>query len=196
MDDIETLTGSLNLVVNLSYDRPKRYFYLRRGVFMLRVQEIRELIKLIDQSSIEEFIFESEGSKIEMKKGSSIHVEPAAQGREEVVSSTPAPVPSPAAAPVITPAPSESTTPPAVDENLHKIVSPMVGTFYQSSSPDSDAYVSVGTKVSSNSVVCIVEAMKLFNEIEAEVDGEIVEILVKDGQLVEYGQPLFLVKVL
>lgn len=70
----------------------------------------------------------------------------------------------------------------------------MVGTFYASPSPDADVYVKVGSKVSSDSVVCIVEAMKLFNEIEAEVNGEIVEILVKDGQLVEYGQPLFLVK--
>ena len=70
----------------------------------------------------------------------------------------------------------------------------MVGTFYESPSPDEDAYVQVGTKVTADQVVCIVEAMKLFNEIEAEVDGEIAEILVKDGQLVEYGQPLFLVK--
>ena len=70
----------------------------------------------------------------------------------------------------------------------------MVGTFYQSPSPEEAAYVQVGTKVSAEQVVCIVEAMKLFNEIEAEVDGEIAEILVKDGQLVEYGQPLFLVK--
>ena len=70
----------------------------------------------------------------------------------------------------------------------------MVGTFYKSSSPDADPYVSKGDSVKSDSIVCIVEAMKLFNEIEAEVSGEIVEILVEDGQLVEYGQPLFLVK--
>ena len=80
------------------------------------------------------------------------------------------------------------------DESLHKIQSPMVGTFYESSSPDSPAFVQIGDKVSEEGIVCIVEAMKLFNEIEAEVSGEIVEILVKDGQLVEYGQPLFLVK--
>jgi acetyl-CoA carboxylase biotin carboxyl carrier protein len=190
---IETLSGSLNLVVNLSYDRTKRYFYLRRGVLMLRVQEIRELIKLIDQSSIEEFVFESEGSKIEMKKGSAINVE---QRTEQIVSSTPAAAPTQSATPVLASVQTESTTVPTMDENLHKIVSPMVGTFYQSSSPDAEVFVSVGSKVSSNSVVCIVEAMKLFNEIEAEVDGEIVEILVKDGELVEYGQPLFLVKVL
>ena len=81
-----------------------------------------------------------------------------------------------------------------VASDLHKITSPMVGTFYASPSPDADAYVKAGSKVSKDSIVCIVEAMKLFNEIEAEVNGEIVEILVKNGQLVEYGQPLFLVK--
>ena len=70
----------------------------------------------------------------------------------------------------------------------------MVGTFYASPSPDADAYVKAGDKVTGDSIVCIVEAMKLFNEIEAEVNGEIVEVLVKDGELVEYGQPLFLVK--
>lgn len=80
------------------------------------------------------------------------------------------------------------------NENLHKITSPMVGTFYSSSSPDTPQYVSVGDRVSKDSIVCIVEAMKLFNEIDADVEGEIVEILVNNGQLVEYGQPLFLVK--
>jgi acetyl-CoA carboxylase biotin carboxyl carrier protein len=70
----------------------------------------------------------------------------------------------------------------------------MVGTFYSASSPDVPAYVQKGDSVKSEAIVCIVEAMKLFNEIEAEVSGEIVEILVKDGQLVEYGQPLFLVR--
>lgn len=70
----------------------------------------------------------------------------------------------------------------------------MVGTFYASPSPDEDPYVKTGDRVEGNSVVCIVEAMKLFNEIEAEVNGEIVEILVEDGELVEYGQPLFRIK--
>ena len=81
------------------------------------------------------------------------------------------------------------------DKNLHKITSPMVGTFYQAPSPGAEPYVKVGSKITKNTIVCIIEAMKLFNEIEADVNGEIVEILVKDGQLVEYGQPLFLVKV-
>jgi acetyl-CoA carboxylase biotin carboxyl carrier protein len=164
---------------------------------MLKVQEIRELIKLVDQSSIDEFSYEVEGSKIKMKKksaGQQVIVEPA-----RVVTETPAPMQpvqtAPAAPAVQVDEPKQSSKEENVQEtNLHKITSPMVGTFYQSPSPDADVYVKPGSKVSKDSIVCIVEAMKLFNEIEAEVNGEIVEILVKDGQLVEYGQPLFLVK--
>lgn len=165
---------------------------------MLKVQEIRELIKLVDQSNLDEFVYEIDDCKIKMKKN-----------KAGVVASTNQPVSAAPVAPSVPePAPVEKVTvkeevkvetaQPKVEaastENLHKITSPMVGTFYQSPSPDADAYVKVGSKVSKDSIVCIVEAMKLFNEIEAEVDGEIVEILVKDGQLVEYGQPLFLVK--
>jgi acetyl-CoA carboxylase biotin carboxyl carrier protein len=164
---------------------------------MLKVQEIRELIKLVDQSSLDEFVYEYEGSKICMKKNAVVGTvtvkEQVAPAPVVVAERTPAPV---AAVEVkqeekIAP---QAQTPTVDTSNLHKITSPMVGTFYQSPSPDADVYVKVGSKVSSDSVVCIVEAMKLFNEIEAEVNGEIVEILVKDGQLVEYGQPLFLVK--
>ena len=79
-------------------------------------------------------------------------------------------------------------------KGYHTITSPMVGTFYAAPSPESPPYVKVGDKVTEESVVCIVEAMKLMNEIEAEVKGEIVEVLVENGQLVEYGQELFLVK--
>src|SRR5690625_8004857 len=78
--------------------------------------------------------------------------------------------------------------------SLHDALPILVGTLYSSPSPESDAYVKAGSKVEADTVVCIVEAMKLFNEIEAEVTGEIVEILVEDGELVEYGQPLFRVK--
>ncbi|AYE49258.1 acetyl-CoA carboxylase biotin carboxyl carrier protein [Priestia megaterium] len=164
---------------------------------MLKIQEIREIIKLVDQSSIEEFTYEHEGSKIKMKKKDAI----VSKQAQQVVVSAPeqvaAPAPQAAAAPA--PAaqsaqPKEEQTAPAVDESLHKITSPMVGTFYASSSPESDIYVTPGDKVQKDSVVCIVEAMKLFNEIEAEVKGEIVDVLVENGQLVEYGQPLFLVK--
>lgn len=164
---------------------------------MLKIQEIREIIKLVDQSSIEEFTYEHEGSKIKMKKKDAI----VSKQAQQVVVSAPeqAAVPAPQAAAAPAPAaqsaqPKEEQAAPAVDESLHKITSPMVGTFYASSSPESDVYVTPGDKVQKDSVVCIVEAMKLFNEIEAEVKGEIVDVLVESGQLVEYGQPLFLVK--
>ncbi|MFK4997694.1 acetyl-CoA carboxylase biotin carboxyl carrier protein [Bacillus sp. N9] len=161
---------------------------------MLKIQEIREIIKLIDQSDIEEFNYEHEGSKIVLKKN--VHA-PVQQVAAAPVATQPTYVQQAPVPPVSVP---EVTAPPAAEQseldnaNLHTIISPMVGTFYRSSSPDSPPYVSSGSEVKADSIVCIVEAMKLFNEIEAEVEGEIVEVLVKDGQLVEYGQPLFLVK--
>ncbi len=166
---------------------------------MFKIQEIREIIKLVDSSSIDEFVYEVDGAKVKLKKNGVVVTETVAPKKEVV-----APVvqqSAPAAAPVApaTPAPEKAEEAPAAapannDPSLHKIVSPMVGTFYQSPNPDSPAYVKVGDKVGNETIVCIVEAMKLFNEIEAEVQGEIVEVLVKDGELVEYGQPLFLVK--
>ena len=158
---------------------------------MFKIQEIREIIKLVDASTIDEFVYEADGSKVKLKKnGGAVEVV-----APKAVAAAPAPVveqpkaAAPAAAPV-----KEEAAPVANDADLHKITSPMVGTFYQSPNPDSPAYVKVGDKVGDETIVCIVEAMKLFNEIEAEIKGEIVEVLVKDGQLVEYGQPLFLVK--
>jgi acetyl-CoA carboxylase biotin carboxyl carrier protein len=163
---------------------------------MFKIQEIREIIKLVDASTIDEFVYEADGAKVKLKKNG---------GVTEVATpkATPAPVVEQKAAPApvaaSTPAPVKEVAPaaPAVEVNeadLHKITSPMVGTFYEAPNPDSPAYVKVGDKVGEESIVCIVEAMKLFNEIEAEIKGEIVEVLVKDGQLVEFGQPLFLVK--
>ena len=177
----------------------------RQGVTdVLKIQEIREIINLINKSSIEEFVFEQDGTKVKMKKKGAITTSqvvtvPAA---EPVVQAVPQPAqaaaaPQPPVAPV-QPAAAEQQVPKEAnaeaDESLHKITSPMVGTFYASPSPDAAVYVTAGDKVKKDSVVCIVEAMKLFNEIEAEVNGEIVEVLVQNGQLVEYGQPLFLVK--
>ncbi|MBD7943913.1 MULTISPECIES: acetyl-CoA carboxylase biotin carboxyl carrier protein [Psychrobacillus] len=168
----------------------------------MKIQEIREIIKLIDQSTLDEFSYESEGTKIKIKRGdknshkSTIQsLESSSVGEASKVETIQAPVVNEAPKVVETENQVAKLAPVEEDNSsLHKITSPMVGTFYQSSSPDTPAYVQVGSKVTADSIVCIVEAMKLFNEIEAEVDGEIVEILVKDGQLVEYGQPLFLVK--
>ena len=166
---------------------------------MFKVQELREIIKLVDGSSIDEFVYENDGAKLKLKKNNGVITEVVVPAKETAaVVQTVEPV----AAPAVTEAPKaeevkaeEKAAPVNVDDSsLHKITSPMVGTFYQSPSPDSPTYVQVGDKVGEESIVCIVEAMKLFNEIEAEIKGEIVEILVNDGQLVEYGQPLFLVK--
>lgn len=167
---------------------------------MLKVQEIRELIKLVDQSSIDEFVYENEGSKIKMKKNAAAayvsQTVPTALEAEFVPAAQPVTHVAVPAAPVQEVKKEAANVETANTEatNLHKITSPMVGTFYASPTPDTDAYVKAGSAVSKDSIVCIVEAMKLFNEIEAEVNGEIVEVLVKNGQLVEYGQPLFLVK--
>ncbi|MER3112002.1 acetyl-CoA carboxylase biotin carboxyl carrier protein [Bacillus altitudinis] len=158
---------------------------------MLKIEEIHELIKLIDESTIDEFTYENEGAKIKLKKNKEVVQQVAAQAPVAPVQAAPAQQAPKAQAPAQTEAPAQEG---AASENLHKITSPMVGTFYASSSPEADPYVTTGSKVKENSVVCIVEAMKLFNEIEAEVKGEIVEILAENGQLVEFGQPLFLVK--
>jgi acetyl-CoA carboxylase biotin carboxyl carrier protein len=163
---------------------------------MLKLDEIRELINLIDQSSISEFEYEHEGLKVSIKKetkgSSSAH--PAGQSPIQQTSSVS--VHHVEESPHLQ---SDTQTEPSrgqtEDERLHKIVSPMVGTFYRAPSPESEPYVKEGDHVNEDTVVCIVEAMKLMNEIEAEVKGEIVKILVENGQLVEYGQPLFLVRV-
>ncbi|GAB0170818.1 acetyl-CoA carboxylase biotin carboxyl carrier protein [Lysinibacillus sp. CTST325] len=164
---------------------------------MFKIQEIREIIKLVDSSSIDEFVYEVDGAKVKLKKNGVVVTDTVAP-KKEVVAPVVQQV-APVAAPVAPATPAKAEEAPAAaaannDPSLHKIVSPMVGTFYQSPNPDSPAYVKMGDKVGNETIVCIVEAMKLFNEIEAEVQGEIVEVLVKDGELVEYGQPLFLVK--
>ncbi len=167
---------------------------------MFKVQEIREMIKLIDQSDIDEFVYKQGDCKIKLKKKGNHPVQETVRYVTE-----PGPAPQPAAQQVTSfeqpaaqqaPVATESTQGSGAEEKskLHEIVSPMVGTFYQAPSPDSDSYVKVGSEVTPDSIVCIVEAMKLFNEIEAEVEGKIADILVKDGELVEYGQPLFLVE--
>lgn len=163
---------------------------------MLKVQELKELIKALDASSIDELKFEQDGTKLVLKK----QVAPAPSVEKVVeVTREAAPVP----APVAIPREEKAVAPAAVEaeqasstsnSNLHTITSPMVGTFYAAPSPDADPYVKTGAKVSTESVVCIVEAMKLMNEIEAEVKGTIVEVLAENGELVEYGQPLFVVE--
>ncbi|MDE5412521.1 acetyl-CoA carboxylase biotin carboxyl carrier protein [Alkalihalobacterium chitinilyticum] len=163
---------------------------------MFKITDLKELIRAVDKSTITELTIKGEGKQeVTIKRGTTTEfVAPA----ETVAPAAPAPTPAPAApapaAPVQEEKQPEAVAPVVEDANLHKITSPMVGTFYSAPSPDSDPYVKAGDKVTQESVVCIVEAMKLMNELEAEINGEIVEVLVENGQLVEYGQPLFLVK--
>ncbi|RKD25577.1 acetyl-CoA carboxylase, biotin carboxyl carrier protein [Ammoniphilus oxalaticus] len=173
---------------------------------MLKIQDLRELIKLIDQSSLQEFELESEGTKLTIRKnGLTLQQQGSGDVTASVFQSPPTSVESvsvphaeslssSSAPQLAVTTPADSTADATADDLLHKIVSPMVGTFYSKPDPSADPFVQTGDTVRSDSIVCIVEAMKLFNEIEAEVSGEIVKMLVTDGQLVEYGQPLFLVK--
>ena len=165
---------------------------------MFKLDEIKELIKLVDESSIHELELQNDNTKLSIRKpnkteslfvnslpaGGSALAGPQVQGAQAVQPVQQIPQEESV----------QATTTDAQDENLHTITSPMVGTFYEAPAPGAEPFVKVGSKVNENSVVCIVEAMKLMNEIEAEVKGEIAEILVENGQLVEYGQPLFLVK--
>lgn len=157
---------------------------------MLKLDELKELIELIDASSITEFKYEVDGSVVKLKK--QVEVVQVKQ-TQEIQNSQTTQVTEQQSLTSVAPVQTEAKTI-NDDKNIVQILSPMVGTFYTKPSPENDSYVDIGATVNENSVVCIVEAMKLFNEIEAEINGEIVEILAEDGQLVEFGQPLFKVK--
>ena len=151
----------------------------------LNMQEIRELAELINEHGFTDFEFENENIRIRLSKTAPTQF---VQAVQPVASSAPV-----SAAPSTTATAETATAEPAADpdEGLFKITSPIVGTFYRSPSPDKDPYVKEGDKVSESTTVCIVEAMKLMNEIQAETSGEVVKIYVENGQPVEYGQPLF-----
>ncbi|RRJ66470.1 acetyl-CoA carboxylase biotin carboxyl carrier protein [Paenibacillus oralis] len=159
---------------------------------MFNLNEIKELIELVDKTSIQEVEIENEGARLCIRKPGKSEI---VQVQPQLAAAVPQNVP---AAMAIAPAANEPAAQPAKPAenaaNLHTIASPMVGTFYRSSSPDAQPFVNIGDKVGEKTTVCIIEAMKLMNELEAEVKGEIIDILVENGQLVEYGQPLFLVK--
>ncbi|REJ79508.1 MAG: acetyl-CoA carboxylase biotin carboxyl carrier protein [Acidobacteria bacterium] len=151
----------------------------------LNMDELRELAKLVDEHGFTDFEFENKKIRVRLGKATIVHSAPA----PPAANYEPAP-PSPSAAPRADASPDASEQADE-DDGLHKITSPIVGTFYRSPSPDKPAYVKEGDTVSADSVVCIVEAMKLMNEIQAEVAGEIVKVYVENAEPVEYGQPLF-----
>ena len=154
------------------------------------IKQIHELVKLINKSNIGELMIEKEGFKITIKQKK----EPAqiiGQPLMQPVQALQQPV---GQAPAAEAAKAESKPQSAKQDNLVTIKSPMIGTFYRQSGPDKPIFVSVGDEIEVGQVVCIIEAMKLFNEIESEVAGKIVKVLVEDASPVEFDQPLFLVE--
>jgi acetyl-CoA carboxylase biotin carboxyl carrier protein len=151
------------------------------------LKDIKAIIDLMKKNSITEFELERQDSKIRLKRGLSGTKSPVVQYEEPVPSPSVQPtIPVSSAAPVIAP------QPPATGEI--EIKSPMIGTFYRAPSPEANSYVEVGTEVNSDTVVCIIEAMKVMNEIKAEVKGVITQVLVENTKPVEFGQPLFKVR--
>jgi acetyl-CoA carboxylase biotin carboxyl carrier protein len=152
------------------------------------IKQIQELVKLINKTNIGEITIEEEGVKITVKQKK----DPV----QHIIAGTGAPTYSPAASAVpasAAPAAVAAKTAEPKTDNLVTIKSPMIGTFYRQAGPGKPIFTSVGEEVTPGKVVCIIEAMKLFNEIESEVKGKIVKVLVEDASPVEYDQPLFLV---
>ena len=150
---------------------------------------IKKVIKLIEKSEVDEIEIEEEGKKIRVAKNR----------HSQVQYFTPAPYqafPSPQQAQSPVPSPGPQQTQPAAkpETKLHEVRSPIVGTFYRAPAPDAEPYIEVGQNVSVGSVLCIVEAMKLMNEIESDVSGRVVQVLVENGKPVEYNQVLFMIE--
>lgn len=154
----------------------------------MKAKEIRDLIDFISNSGLAEVNIETEEFKIAVKKNSSVSVV------ENTVQSAPAPARSSEAPAQQANAPAAASSGDNQNSNLLEIKSPMIGTFYESPNPEAGPFVKVGDMVKQGQTVCIVEAMKLFNEIESEVSGKVVKILVDNASPVEFDQPLFLVE--
>jgi len=160
----------------------------------MNIKEIQDLIKFVSKAGVSEVEIEQKDFKLTIKTQDLS----AREEKQIIVQAAPAALPQVAApvaaAPVAPAAPSAPAAAPASDDSKYITVkSPMIGTFYRSSGPDKDPFVNVGDSISTGTTVCIIEAMKLFNEIESEVSGKIVKVLVDDATPVEYDQPLFLV---
>lgn len=156
----------------------------------INLQEIQELLTTIGQTNVTEFELKTDDFELRVSKGTVVTTAPApspellpvAPAIPQPVLSTPAPTPAPVP-------PSEPASP-GVDPKWLEVTSPMVGTFYRAPAPGEDPFVSIGERVSNGDTVCIIEAMKLMNEIETEVSGEVVKIAVEDGEPIEFGQTL------
>ncbi|MGA2279882.1 MAG: acetyl-CoA carboxylase biotin carboxyl carrier protein [Verrucomicrobiota bacterium] len=152
------------------------------------IKDIKAIIDLMKKNSITEFELERQDSKIRLKRGSNGGT-PIVQYDEPVVAAGAIPVLPPVAV-----APAVPVVPPVPATTEVEVKSPMIGTFYRAPSPEAASYVEIGTEISPESVVCIIEAMKVMNEIKAEVKGVITQVLVENAKPVEFGQPLFKVR--
>ncbi len=160
----------------------------------MNLKEIKELINLVNEKGFTDFEIEREGFRMRVSRKPASDL-PAPVTAPPLAAPTVAPLPPPPALPA-PPAAAPSAAPEAkeLEPELHIIKSPLVGTFYRSPSPTSEPFVKLGDQVEPETVVCIVEAMKLMNNIQAEASGEVAKIFVETGQPVEYGQPLFGIK--
>ncbi|PVE70269.1 acetyl-CoA carboxylase biotin carboxyl carrier protein [Priestia megaterium] len=151
---------------------------------MINVRELQEVVSLMNESGIQKLHIEHEGTKVVIDKAGIPLEDPAVTEvkTDEVKAAA------------TEQAPQDSMSVNAAENNEKQILSPMVGTFYAKPEADADPFVQVGQTVERKDVVCVIEAMKLFNEVDAGMEGEVLEILVKDGDVVEFGQPLFTVK--
>jgi acetyl-CoA carboxylase biotin carboxyl carrier protein len=164
----------------------------------LDLKQIKQIIDLMKRSELTEFAVEEEGFKLKIRRGTSgLPIVSTGRGSNSpfpgLDTNPPMPVPV-AAVPVAAPAGSAAPAAAQEEAGITYIKSPMVGTFYRAASPESKPFADTGTKVVENTVVCIIEAMKIMNEIQAEAKGTVLEVLVENGQPVEYGQRLFKLK--
>ena len=151
----------------------------------MTLDEIKKLIEFIREQELSEFEFEQDGTRVRIKTGHAVEV---AVARPAAAAAAPSPVAVPApAAPLGQAAPDEGA-------ELAIVKSPIVGTFYRAADPDAKAFAAVGDTVSKGQVLCIIEAMKLMNEIDSEYDGEVVSVYVENGQAVQYGERLFAIR--
>ena len=151
---------------------------------MINVRELQEVVSLMNESGIQKLHIEHEGTKVVIDKaGIPLEDTAVTEVKTDEVKAA-----------ATEQAPQDSMSVNAADNNEKQILSPMVGTFYAKPEADADPFVQVGQTIEHKDVVCVIEAMNLFNEVDAGMEGEVLEILVKDGDVVEFGQPLFTVK--
>ncbi len=185
-------------VVEQTSGRSRRRRRASANEFSVNMDELRELIQLIRENDFSEFELEREGYRVRFRRGGEAASETSTNDATVSTQTTTLSTTTAAEAKGSTPAPThpgaKAQTAASEDQDLYIIPSPIVGTFYRSASPNADSFVKIGSRVEPDTVVCIIEAMKLMNEIQAEATGEIVKIYVENGQPVEYGQPLFGIK--